>query len=77
MFYRLFIKIDFVCQFVKSYAALQNLITLLPNPNPMLSGQVESESEKNRLGSASLLKVNKLDIKTENELKYSMAHWPA
>jgi hypothetical protein len=36
----------------KSYAALRNLITLLPNsdpnPNPMLCGQVESESEKNR-----------------------------
>jgi hypothetical protein len=32
----------------KSYAALQNLVTSLPNPdpNPMLSGQVESESEK-------------------------------
>jgi hypothetical protein len=37
----------------KSYAALQNLVTSLPNPNPdpnqnpMLGGQVESESEKN------------------------------
>ncbi len=36
----------------KSYAALQNLVTSMPNPNsdlnpnPMLSGQVESESEK-------------------------------
>jgi hypothetical protein len=32
----------------KSYAALRNLVTSLPdpNPNPMLSGQVESESEK-------------------------------
>jgi hypothetical protein len=35
----------------KSYAALQNLVTSLPNPNldpnPNISGQVESESEKN------------------------------
>jgi hypothetical protein len=30
----------------KSYAALRNLITSLLNPNPMLSGQVESESDK-------------------------------
>ncbi len=34
----------------KSYAALRNLVTSLPNPNPdpnpMLSSQVESESEK-------------------------------
>ncbi len=32
----------------KSYVALQNLVTSLPNPdpNPMLNGQVESESEK-------------------------------
>ncbi len=35
----------------KSYAALRNLVTSLPNPdpnpdpNPNLSGQVESESE--------------------------------
>jgi hypothetical protein len=46
----------------KIYAALQNLVTSLPNPNPdpnpMLSGQVESESEKNRLGSASLSSGN-------------------
>ncbi len=27
----------------KSYAALRNLRTSLPNPNPMLSGQVKSE----------------------------------
>ncbi len=53
----------------KSYAALQHLITSLPNPNPnpdpnpdlnpnpMLIGQVETESEsaKNQLGSASLI----------------------
>jgi hypothetical protein len=48
----------------KSYVALRNLKTSLPNPNPtpdpipnenpMLSGQVEFESEKNWLGSASL-----------------------
>ncbi len=44
----------------KSYAALRNLATSLPNPNldpnpdPNISGQVESESEKKRLGSASL-----------------------
>ena len=39
----------------KSYAALRNLVTSLPNPNldpnpdpnPNISGQVESESEKN------------------------------
>ncbi len=32
----------------KSYAALRNFETSLPNPNPnlMLSGQIESESEK-------------------------------
>jgi hypothetical protein len=30
----------------KSYAALQNLITSLPNPNPMLCGQVESKFKK-------------------------------
>jgi hypothetical protein len=30
----------------KSYAALRNLINPLPHPNPMLSGQVESESKK-------------------------------
>jgi hypothetical protein len=29
----------------KSYAALRNFTTSLPNPNPMLSGQVESESK--------------------------------
>jgi hypothetical protein len=42
----------------KSYAALQNLVTSLLNPNPdpntMLSGQDESESEKTGSGSASL-----------------------
>jgi hypothetical protein len=35
----------------KSYAALRNLVTSLPNPNPdpnpNISGQVESESEEN------------------------------
>jgi hypothetical protein len=35
----------------KSYAALRNLVTSLPNPNPdpkpNISGLVESESEKN------------------------------
>ncbi len=39
----------------KSYAALRNLVTSLPNPdpdpNPMLSGQVESESESEKTGS--------------------------
>ncbi len=45
----------------KSYAALRNLITSLPNPNPnpdpnpnpnpMLGGQVESESESEKTGS--------------------------
>ncbi len=44
----------------KSYAALRNLVTSLPNPNPdpdpNISGQVESESEKKKqLGSASLV----------------------
>ncbi len=43
----------------KSYAALRNLVTSLPNPNPdpnlNLSGQVKSESTKKRLGSASLI----------------------
>jgi hypothetical protein len=67
VFYSLFIKIDFVIQinalckcinwFVirKSYAALRNLVTSLPNPNsdpnPMLSGQVESESESEKTSS--------------------------
>ncbi len=27
----------------KSFAALQNLLTSLPNPDPNISGQVESE----------------------------------
>ncbi len=37
----------------KSYAALRNLVTLLPNPNPdpNISGQVESESESEKNGS--------------------------
>jgi hypothetical protein len=35
----------------KSYAALRNFVTSLPNPNPMLSGQVESESESEKTGS--------------------------
>jgi hypothetical protein len=42
MYYLIFIR--------KSCAALRNLLTSLPNPkpdpNPMLSGQVKSESEK-------------------------------
>jgi hypothetical protein len=42
---------------IKSYAALQNLVTSLPNPNsepdpnPNISGQVESESESEKNGS--------------------------
>jgi hypothetical protein len=36
---------------------LRNLKTSLPNPNPILSGQIESESEKNQLGSASLIQT--------------------
>ncbi len=43
----------------KSYAALRNLVTSLPNPNPNsdpnpdpnISGQVESESESEKNGS--------------------------
>jgi hypothetical protein len=66
----------------KSYAALRNLVTSLPNPNPNsdpnpnISGQVESESEKN--GSdphhCSLIASGAGPMKTRNDL---MTHFGA
>ncbi len=52
----------------KSYAALRNLVTSLPNPdpnpdpNPNISDQVESESEKNGSDPHHWLSVSRIPI---------------